>query len=247
MLLIFITLFLCPPSIGAQPLVIANGEWAPYFSANANEGGVGSNICKAAFSQEGIDVDFEFMPWKRAFELTKSGQYIATVGWMKTEIREKNFYFSDALFSDEIVFFHMRGRNFHWEKLEEVGGMTIGVSLGYDMGTELKPAVRKHGGVLQTAPTDVLNFQKLQAGRIDLFPCSKQVGLHLLKTIFPKDTPHHIQYTSRSLLSPTLHLIIPKSAINGQELIQTFNKGLKKLRESGQYDCILKKAFAESQ
>ena len=62
------------PSINAgnpNRVVIANGEWNPYFSENLRYYGVVSRIVKEAFESEGIEVEYVFRPWKRGMEDAK--------------------------------------------------------------------------------------------------------------------------------------------------------------------------------
>lgn len=230
-------LFTFTPNAPAQDsLTLTNGEWPPYFSESFKYGGVGSLICTEAFALEGIDINYEYLPWKRGLEMTRNGKYIGTVGWRKDPERDEDFLYSDPIFTVNSVFFHRQGSHFDWKTLDDIGHMKIGVTLGYTYINLLRPAVSRKGGKLDMATSDILSLQKLAAGRIDLFPCAEAVGYYLLRTKFLPGVADQITHHPKPILEGQIHLLISKKAANGQELIDKFNQGLKKLRESGKYE-----------
>lgn len=222
-----------------ETITLTNGEWPPYFSEEFVYGGVGSRICKKAFALEGIDVEYEFLPWKRGLKSAELGQYAGSLGWRKTPEREKVFHFSTPLISVDSVFFHRKGSSFDWETLDDVGSMTVGATLGYTYIEMLRPYIEKYGGKLDIAPNDEMNLHKLAAGRIDLFPCAKAVGYYILRTKALPGTGDLIRHHPKPILEGEIYLVISKKQPRGKDLIKRFNRGLKKLKESGLYDRYL--------
>lgn len=235
-------LFVSP--VQAQETVhLATGEWPPFMSENFQFGGFGTKICTEAFALAGLKTKYSYMPWKRAYESTKLGQFAASPGWRKTPEREVYFYFSDPLFSAPSAFFYRKDTHFDWKSLNDVKDMTIGVTLGYTHESLLKPIVDKGKGKLDIAPTDGINISKLISGRIDIFPCSIAVGYYLLHTQASPSQAASITHHPLFLESNSLYLMISKKIPNGRKLIARFNKGLKMLRESGRYDLYLKESL----
>ncbi len=227
-------------SAHAQDAVtLTNGDWPPYVSQDFKSGGVGSLICTTAFKLEGVNVEYTFLPWKRGYEMTKAGHYNGAVGWRKTPGGEKHFYYSDPIFMERLVFFHRMGSSFDWKTLDDIGHLRIGATLGYQYIELLQGAVDKMGGSIDIAPSDELNLQKLAEGRIDLFPCAEKVGYYLLRTRFIPGLADLIRHHSKPIATGELHLLISKKTTNGKELIETFNRGLKKMHDSGQYDQFM--------
>jgi len=85
-------------------------------------------IVTEAFALEGIKVTYGFFPWKRAYLEAKRGLYDGSVVWSKNTDREAGFYFSNAIFSDEKVLFHLKTFHFDWNTTEDLKEMEIGVS-----------------------------------------------------------------------------------------------------------------------
>ncbi|QJB55565.1 transporter substrate-binding domain-containing protein [Pseudodesulfovibrio sp. zrk46] len=235
---ILISLLLAPHAAAQETVVLSNGEWPPYFSADFKHGGFGSRIVTEAFTLEGVTVRYDFLPWKRGLESARIGQYTGATGWRKSPEREKYFLYSDPLFTAQVVFFHKEGSRFDWKTLDDIGGMTIGGTLGYAYVDDLRKAVERGGGKLELAPTDEMNLQKLAAGRIDIFPCGKAVGYYLLRTKFTPGTADLVQHHPKPLLDSPLYLLFSKKNKGAHEMMERFNKGLRKLRESGRYDTF---------
>ena len=86
------------------------------------------------------------------------------------------------------------------------------------------------------APSDEINFRKLIGGRVQLILGQKEVGYFLLHEKFK---PEEIQ-----LLTHTIHyssakdnfFILSKKIKRSPRMMKLFNRGLKKLKESGKYD-----------
>jgi len=219
-----------------ETVVLTNGEWPPMFSKEFKHGGFGSRVCKEAFALGGVDVRYEYMPWKRGLELARVGQYAGTVGWRKSSEREKYFYFSDPLMTMNTVFFHKKSLEFDWNNLGDIATMNVGATNGYGYIDMLRPVIEQNGGKLDVASSDIANFRKLVSGRIDIFPCAEQVGYYLLRTKFIAGTADRIRHHTKPLLGGDLYLLISKKNKNGQELIERFNRGLKELRASGKFE-----------
>lgn len=240
-------LIMMPTTAHSQEVIrLTSGEWPPYFSESLPHGGVAARIYREAFALEGIQIEYEYQPWKRGLESALDGKtYVGSAGWRKSPERAKHFYLADPIFSIDTVFFHTLGSEFDWTTLHDVGDKKIGVTLGYGYEKMIREAVYHTGGKIDPATTDTMNFEKLLAGRIDLFPCGKEVGIYILKHKLKALNKKAVLYHPRPLISGNIHLLISKKAPNAQHLVESFNRGLKKLHDSGQYDEYFREVFGE--
>ncbi len=227
----------------AEELILTNGEWPPYTSETFKHGGVLSRLCAEAFAEEGVNVEYEYFPWTRALDMARECDVDGSVAWRKTAEREKDFYFSDPVISEPMVFFHRLGPSFDWETLDDIGSLRVGVVLGYLHSELLKEAVRRNGGKIDFAPSEFLSFQKLIRGRVDVVPASMSVGHYILQTQFTPEMIREIEQHPKSILSGGIHLVIPKSHKDGLELISRFNKGLRKLKADGRYQQYVEESL----
>jgi len=193
-----------------------------------------SHIITEAFALEGVTVIYKWVPWKRAYEITKEGGYDATPTWVPTPEREQDFYFSNTILVNQKVFFHLKSFPFDWETIKDLQGMKIGGTLGYTYGE----AVKEGKLTVDWVPRDFQNFRKLAAGRIQIFPQEFDVGYAYIHDLPPEHAEQAALLTHhpKPLLETTHHLIFSKQVAKNQRLLELFNKGLKTLKESGKLD-----------
>lgn len=231
---------LCLAATAAQAresVRLANGEFSPYQSETLKHYGMLSRIVSEAFALEGVDVEYGFFPWKRSYELVKRGEWEGSFAWQKNPERELHFLFSDQLYMARQAFFHLRKRAFHWETYDDLSGYTFGASLGYSYGEEFDGRAASGEITVQWVATDELNFNKIIAGRIEAFPCNVEIGYHILRTKFSPTEAERITHHPRLLTTGApLYLMVSKKAKDGERVIEMFNRGLRKLRESGKFE-----------
>lgn len=231
------------PSLAAETVVLTYGEWPPYHSSKLPGKGVASIIYEEAFGFSGVKVVYECLPWKRAYEKARHGEATGSVGWLKSGEREKFFFYSDPVMESETVFFYNRYNGFEWNEVEDAKDMRIAIPLG-DLAQKTFTTVVKSGsGEIHTTRGYVQGMRMLVAGRVDLFVCNREVGLHILKNRFPDAT--HVVVHPRPIRKGASHLIISRRIPSGLELMKKFNNGLHWLKESGRYQQILTEYFEE--
>jgi len=224
------------PVQAKQSITLAFGQWAPYHSTSLPGNGLASMIYSEAFALEGIDVKYDVLPWKRGYDLAMRGEVHGSVGWLKTDERERHFIFSDPVMFSRVVMFHKRDLDLNWETLEDIKNYQVVLPLG-DLSHELvRPAMRGGRGGVQTSNNYLLGMKMLIEGRADIFICNAEVGKFLLTTHFPH--VNNVTQHPTPVIKGASHLIISRNIPNGQALVKRFNKGLKTLKQNGRYDDI---------
>jgi polar amino acid transport system substrate-binding protein len=217
----------------ALTVTLANGEWAPFFSENLKYYGVVSRIVKDAFAQEGIKVKYVFRPWKRGLQEAVMGKWNGTVGWLKTEDRLKQFYFSEPIMRPTPIFFQRKDNPIKWETMSDLQGVKIGTSTGYYYGKEFAKAESEKKLSVIRSVEPILNLKMLIGRRIDLAAVEREVGLNLLKTRFTPEESAQIEPQEKIFHSDDAYLLLSKKSKNSRQLIETFNRGLNKLAING--------------
>lgn len=228
---------LTPSAVAADKVRISTGDWPPLMSESMEHFGFLSRVVKEAFAMEGISAIISFFPSKRAYEIALEGEYDASFAWVKNQERARHFLFSDPIGFNRGAFFHLRNSSFHWEVGDDLKKYDIGGTFGYSYGPIVDAMVAEGKLKLQETASDYLNFSKLVAGRIDAFPCNVAIGYHLLRTRFGEAianrVTHHPKFYSDE---QPLHLIISRKSPNAKGILATFNRGLRRLKESGRYE-----------
>lgn len=214
-------------------VTLANGEWAPFFSENLKHYGVVSRIINDAFAQEGVKVKYIFRPWKRALQEAAMGKWNGTVGWLKTEDRLKQFYFSEPIMRPTPIFFQRKDNPVKWETMSDLQGVKIGATTGYYYGKEFAEAEAEKKISVIRSVEPILNLKMLIGRRIDLAAVEREVGLNLLKTRFTSEESAQIEPQDKIFHSDDAYLLLSKKWKNCRQLVEKFNRGLNKLAIDG--------------
>ncbi len=112
-------------------IVIVTGNYPPAINEAENDNGYISRLVSDAFALEGIKVEFLFVPWARGLRMTRLGSEACIMYYAKTPAREKSFIFSEPLFEEEWLFFHLKSTPVKWQKLTDLSRYIIGATLSY--------------------------------------------------------------------------------------------------------------------
>lgn len=234
-----IVLLILVPFIGFahDKIIITTGEWTPYSSQTLKHNGVVCRITTEAFDLAGIEVEWQFLSWKRAYEVAKNGITAdGSIFWYYNPERAKDFYFSEQIASQSNVFFHLKDYEFDWDNYSDLKGLKIGTTSGYSYGTKFDEAVEKGILEIEQSNSDTLNFKMLLAGRIKLFPIQMDIGYDLLHRLFSPDEVNLITYNPKYINSEPVYLILNNKNEKNLEYIKRFNRGLIILKANGKYD-----------
>jgi polar amino acid transport system substrate-binding protein len=219
-----------------ETVTLAIGEWPPYTSATDVRGNFLEKIVTEAFKSEGIGVKYYYYPWKRSYEIVKSGKYDGTFPWNKTDERDKDFHINKiSLIKDESVFFHLKSKQFDWGTIEDLKNYKVGVTIGYKQ----EQIYKEKGIEAEAVRSDELNFRKILAGRIDVHQTSKDVGYATINKIFSPEQAALFTNHPKAVEENEYFILFSKNTENGKKLADIFDAGIKKLIESGTYDKII--------
>ena len=237
-LLIGLAMMLAAAFARADEITLTSGEWRPYLSEQLPHYGVLSRIVSEAFALEGVTVRYTFRPWARAIAEAQQGRVQGSVVWSigaPGSSRNRDFYFSDLVYEDQSGFFHRKDFPFTWTNINDLPKRyKVGGVAGYEYAFEKLPGVN-----IDRAPSDELAMRKLLAGRFEVFPSSQGVGMYVLRTRFTPEEAARIAYHPGSFTKTRYFLILPRSLASSKRHLELFNKGLRRLRESGRYGQYL--------
>jgi polar amino acid transport system substrate-binding protein len=221
-------------------MIIAVGEWPPYISEDQKHNGVVSHIITEVFSDMGIEVTIQFLPWSRAYNETMEGLHPASAVWMYNEQREADFIYSDAVLVEEFVFFHAKKLLFDWQSVADLKGFSIGGVNASSYGPTLDKAIIDGEVLIDRVIRPQQNFKKLLYNRIDIFPFEVNVGHAVLNKHFTEDEQARLTYHPKPFLNNSSYVLFPKKLSGSKALSQQFNRSLEKIKSSGRYDAYFK-------
>jgi polar amino acid transport system substrate-binding protein len=228
-------------SASAEEIItIATLEYHPWTGKNLKHNGFVNHVITQAFQRKGCSVKFTYLPWKRAVIETKNGKYSALSYVYFSKDRENEFYLSDPISEEKIVFFHLKSNPIKdWNTLADLKNYKFGATRGYTYTKEFWEAVESKRLKVHITDSDKQNFKKLFAGRIDIFPSGLVNGYSFLQKEFDGGKSHLVSYLPKPLSKTAGHLAFSRSRENSEYLLQIFNQGLAELKEEGLYNQFM--------
>jgi polar amino acid transport system substrate-binding protein len=225
-------------SASAEEIItIATLEYAPWTSKNLKSNGFINHVISEAFQRKGYTVKYTYLPWKRGVNETKNGTYSALSYVYFSKEREKEFYLSDPINEEKIVFFHLKSNPIKdWKTLEDLKNYKFGATRGYTYTKAFWDAAKTRRIKVDVTNSDVQNFKKLLAGRIDIFPSGLVNGKSILRKEFDENKSDLLSIHPKPLSKTTGHLAFSRSRKNSESLVRIFNQGLAELKKEGLYD-----------
>ena len=224
------------PFLEKNYVTISIGEWPPYTSINQKHNGVIAHIISDIFSELGLKVEFQNMPWARAYEEAASGRTNGTGVWMHKKEREKDFIYSDPILKEQFVFFHLQSDIFDWNTISDLKGSVIGGVRQSSYGPEMDAAINSGLLTMSRVTHFRQNFFRLLEGRIRLFPMEVNVGYSTLKQYVPEDKHELITHHPKPFLENDSYVLFPRKNDESKRLVSAFNLQLKEMRSTGRYD-----------
>ena len=223
-------------TISERPIIVTTGQWSPLISESSEHHGPISVIVKEAFALSDVNIEFRFLPWKRAMKEVRSERASASSVWRKTKQREEEFLFSEGVYKSQNVFFHLKSKPFDWQRVSDLKKYYIGASLGYAYSKDFEKSEEQGDISVFRVNKEPSLISMLITGRIDVFPANKEVGLELIRTQAP-EVFNNVTMHPKSLNSTDLRLVFRKDK-KSRALLKKFNAGLLQLKQSGRFDEI---------
>lgn len=216
-------------TLKAENLRLSSLEWAPYVSSKLASQGVTAAIVQTAAEAAGLQLDIAYFPWSRAVQQgLNAPQFAGYFPAFYLKERERSCYFSKPLGNSIIGFVHVKP--FDWTVLSDLKPYRIGIVHEYANGEEFDRWVKQGWLNVDSAPSDLSNLRKLQAGRVDVIVIDQYVFKQLLQTARPESPANEptLQFHARALTNFSMHICFQKNA-RGYALRQRFDAALVKL------------------
>ena len=224
----------------AEKLRIVTEPWAPYvYEENGQARGLDYETTAIVFQRLGIEVEWQFLPWKRCLAMLETGQANGALDIFHSDQRDRTLLYPSEPLSDvEFVMFYAKQRPHPFKHLDELKGLTIGTSPGYLYSDDFSNSTLFNR---EPAPTHEANFGKLLLGRIDLLITDKRVGQHLLDSLGIRD---QVSQNPTVISRQSQYLAVRRNA--GMDLlVQRFGAELKRFKREPAYAELSAKYGAE--
>ena len=220
--------------VQGENLRIVTEPWAPFvFVKDGKPAGIDYEITAEVFKRLGINVQWQFLPWKRCLMMVEQGQVDGVLDiFESTERQSQLLYPSEPLSTVEFALFQANARPHHFERLEDLKDLRVGISPGFLYSETFRESTLFER---EPAPTLEANLGKLALGRIDLVITDRRVGQYALKQMKLSD---QISQLPTIVSSDRQFLALRKNA--GMDLLaQRFAIELRRFKQEPAYAALL--------
>lgn len=227
----------------SQKLLIVTGEYPPFVSENSKNYGVLSQIVLKALDNMGIPYEIKFYPWSRCEQMVLDGTAWATYPYGITEERSKNYLFSEPIYTSIHKYFYLstnskiKNEVHKFNKISDFKNYTFGGQNNYWYGDQNN--FKKLGIKAEWAFSSEGLIQMLYNKRIDFFIDEQYVAKLLIKKLYKAEASkfHALENNAKTI---DMAVMISKRYPNSSKIKSAFNVSLKKLKENGDWNGILK-------
>lgn len=213
-----------------EKLRIVTEPWAPYvYEQGGKNLGLDYETTAIVFQRLGIEVEWQFLPWKRCLSMLETGQADGALDIFHSAERDATLLYPSEPLSDvEFVMFYANDRPHPFNSLEQLKGLTIGTSPGYLYSPDFS---QSDLFVREPAPTHEANFGKLVRARIDLLITDRRVGQHLLDELNIRD----LITENPTIISRQSQFLAVRRNAGMDLLVQRFGAELKRFKREPAY------------
>lgn len=219
---------------------LATLNWEPYYGEELPEEGFFTALVRAAFDEVGYELEVEYMPWARALRDAEMGYRDGLHGAYYSDERAQKFWVSDNVYDVDVgLIARAEAGMSEFERISDLAPYTIGIGRGFAHSDEFDQAVDEGRLNVEAEEDQILNIRKLYAGRIDMMADS----LDLFRYEAPRQGHDldDVVFVEPPLVTNELTIMISREVDGGEQVIDAFNEGLERIRESGEYEEILER------
>lgn len=243
MIFFFATLFLYITPAWAERIVIVGDPWCPYnCEPRAEMPGFMIETARAIFKEQGIEVQYITMPWSRALDSVRKGEYDAVVGAFKEDAPDFVFPENSMVKANQ-GFFIKNGNptKWHYSGIGSLQKVSAGFIRDYSYGKALDNYIKTHSTdakkIQLTAGDNALeqNVKKLLAGRIEVVVEDRAVMQHFLN-----DTKQISQVKSAGQYPEmdSVYIAFAPGKANSARYAKILSEGIKHYKQSGKLKQI---------
>ncbi|MCY1270574.1 Lysine/arginine/ornithine-binding periplasmic protein [compost metagenome] len=234
-LCLFLAMLLSAASL-ADTLRMAGGRWPPFADTRMPGNGFCVELVSQALQRAGFASQYAEVPWPRALQGVRKGDYdIVVDAWYNAE-RESYAAYSRPYLTNRVRLLKRKGSPITFGQLSDLYPYQIAVVRGYSYAAEFDgdPRLRK---------VEVRSFanaaRMLHAGRVDLTLEDELVARHRLNTEL-RPLQDDLEFLPGALAEKELYIMVSRSNPRYAEILAGFDQAIREMRADGSYEALLR-------
>ncbi len=218
-----------------QKISVCIDDWPPHINRDGNNNyGPLMVAVSRTFNLAGYEVLPVWAPWQRCMENVELGIWDASPGWAKTLVRERHLLFSSPLQSSYHLFMFRKKTQFDWNEWQDLDGLTIGVTSGYNYGKAFDKHLNENVFMPESAESDAANVKKLVSGELDLFLVNQNTAWSIANKYLSADEVSQLAIHPKPVSENRPSHLIFSNNDRGKVLMRKFNEAAEKMKQNGE-------------
>ncbi|ALS97236.1 substrate-binding periplasmic protein [Lacimicrobium alkaliphilum] len=232
--------------VKADSLVLAADLWCPYnCEPGSDKPGFMVEIARKVFATQGISVDYRLMPWRRAVQSTREGEFDAVIG---ASLQDAPDFVFPAIEQGEMRtgLWAIPGTTWRYQGLSSLSDVVLGVSAGYSYGSQIDAYIadpRNANYIHVLFGTEPLKqgLRMLRAGRIDVMAEDESVFSYYIEQQASRASYINAGMIDSSQTDTKVYIAFSPAKPESEGLAETLSRGIADLRASGELSAILQR------
>jgi polar amino acid transport system substrate-binding protein len=216
-------------------IVVVDNAYPPYmFGTTKQARGLYPSLIHAIFTRIGRDVEVRAYPWKKALAMGEE-KNVAVGGIYKNDARMSLYDYSDPLFVERLMVYVKTGKRFPFTQFSDLQGKIIGLNRGWSYGEEFDAARGNYHLTVAEGNSNVENFRKLVAGRIDCLIADQVAASQIIQQ---QQLEEQVEQLNHAAAANAAYIVFAKP-LKQQSVLEQFNRALAEMKRDGSYGKII--------
>lgn len=227
---------------GATAITVVTEELPPYnMTVDGRLTGMGTEVVQAVIEEAGAQARIQSMPWARAYDIALNSENVLIYSIARTPQREALFKWVGVIAPTRWYLFSLPGKQFNLTSLDDARKFQI-ATVKEDVGEQyLIDKGFAIGRNLQSSNRYEHNYEKLKAGRVDLWISNELNAHYLVRHASGNSAETAVAQLNLDDLGGANGLCMAFSRNTSDEVVERFRQALERLRADGRYDSIAAK------
>lgn len=215
-----------------KTFTIAAHEWPPFASRESRYFGITPRIVSDILQNQGIEVQYRFMPWSDALDGVISKEFDGAIVWVTEDLNREFFLISDPILEHRTALYYRKNTPAP-TTVDDLTGYRLGINKHYIYDLASYRLIKKHALTTVEANTDAEQLRNLLEGKIDFYASPILTESPLLLNSLGTDEQNALTYSINLFKFPSPHLVVHRHREGSAEFMNKFNQRLKRMKSEG--------------
>jgi ABC-type amino acid transport substrate-binding protein len=222
-------------------LKLGSDTWPPFTNV-AGEKSFALDLVQEALERINIKSETEIVIFEDVLSAIDKGELDGSAALWSSPERSEKYYFSEPYLYNQLILVGRKGSVVKELTVADLAGKKVGIVEHYAYGEISNP---QSGVIVVESKSDQKSLEKLLTKQIEYLLVDKLLIQYMLKYQI-NDVTKYLEFGDTPLMIKSLHFALSKNITDGSQIVDVFNKEIKKMIADGSYNDILELNWIKS-